>query len=632
MKSSIATVSLPGTLREKLELAAAAGFEGVEIYEPDLIVSDLSPTTVRRIAADLGLQIAALQPLCDFEAEPERIARRNFHRAQCRLEVAAALGASILVVCSNSSAETIDDDELAAGHLRELAELAAGLGVTVGYEAVPWARHTRDYRHAWRIIKAASHARLGIVLNSLFIAAQESDPAAIAAIPGDRICLVHLADAPDLDIGVPYLSRHYRCFPGQGSQPVVEFVRHVDETGFRGFHSHEIFSDSFRSTSGDDVAIEGRRSLAWLAAETEAARAPSDAVALADATRPREIAFVEFAVEATEAQRLVEILHEIGFHETHRHRSKDVRLFRIGNVNVILNLEPESYAESYYWEHGLTVCAIGLTVRDPQMLESRARQLGYAWFEGSAAAGELVIPGVQGPGGVLYNLVPTAPGGRPFHEVDFVPTAAGPTTRGSEVLRIDHVGHAVRDRDFLPTSLFFRSMLGLEVGSTTTLDDPAGVIYSRVARNRAGTVRLPFSTTSSFGAAPRRFIESSHGAGIQQVAIETADIFETARHAKREHVLSIGQNYYDDLAARHDLPRDTLEAMRELSILYDADASGAIFHFYFSELEGVFFEVLQRVGDYDRYGERNAPVRLAAQARHREDNLRPGTAADWRGN
>ncbi|MBV6425518.1 MAG: hypothetical protein NAOJABEB_03339 [Steroidobacteraceae bacterium] len=629
MKSSIATASLPGNLREKLELAAAAGFDGVEICEPDLVVSDLPPATIRRIATDLGIQIVALQPLCDFEAEPERIARRNLHRAHCRLEVAAALGASNLIVCSNSSVETIDDEGLAAAHLRELAELAAGFGVTIGYEPVPWARHTNDYMKAWNIVKAASHARLGIVLNSFFIAAQGSDLAAIAAIPADKICLVHLADAPDLDIGVSYLSRHYRCFPGQGSQPVAEFMRHVDETGFKGFHSHEIFSDSFRSTSGNDVAIEGQRSLAWLAAETDVARTPASAVAFADATRPREIAYVEFALEAPEGQRLVEILREIGLRETHRHRSKDVRLFRIGNANVILNFEPESYAESYYWEHGLTVCAVGLTVRDPRLLETRARQLGYAWFEGSAAAGELEIPGVQGPGGVLYNLVPTAPGGRPFHEVDFVPSTFSPHANGSEVLRIDHVGHAVRDKDFLPTSLFFRSMLGLEVGSTTTLSDPAGVIYSRVARNRSGTVRLPFSTTSSFGAAPRRFIESSHGAGIQQIAIETADIFKTARHAKREHVLKIGQNYYDDLMARHDLPPDTLEAMRELSILYDADASGAIFHFYFSELEGLFFEVLQRVGDYDRYGERNAPIRLAAQARHREASVPGCGVADW---
>jgi 4-hydroxyphenylpyruvate dioxygenase len=202
---------------------------------------------------------------------------------------------------------------------------------------------------------------------------------------------------------------------------------------------------------------------------------------------------------------------------------------------------------------------------------------------------------------------------------------------GGEILRIDHVGHAVRDKDFLSTSLFFRAMLGMEVGSTTTLSDPAGVVYSRVARNRAGTVRLPFSTTSSFGAAPRRFLETSRGAGIQQIAIQTADIFATARHAKREHVLAIGENYYADLAARFDLSRELLDQMRGFNILYDADANGAFLHFYFREIEGLFFEVLQRVGDYDRYGERNAPVRLAAQARYRDANVERAGIGAWLG-
>lgn len=629
MKRSIATVSLPGSLRAKLELAATAGFDGVEICEPDLIVSELSPAAVRNIASDLGLTIVALQPLCDFEAEPERTIKRNLRRAQNRLEVTAELGASSLIVRSNSSADAIDDVALAAEHLRKLAELAGQAGVSIGYEPVPWARHVRDYRQAWQVVRLVDHDRLGVVLNAFYIALSASDPVGITEIPASKIALVHLADAPDLDVGISHLSRHYRCFPGQGDQPVVQVVRGIDETGYDGFYSHEIYSDAFLSASGPEVAIEGRRSLEWLSAEVDAHHSTSDAASLADATMPREIAFVEFAVESDEEGRLIEILNDIGLRETHRHRSKDVRLFRMGNANVVLNLEPESYAESYFWEHGLGVCAVGLTVRNPALLGQRAGRLGYTWVEASAAAGELEIPGVEGPGGVLYNLVPATPGGRPFYEVDFVPTAGASGADRSEVLRIDHVGHAVRDTDFLPVSLFFRAMLGLELGSATSLVDPAGVVRSRVARNRAGTVRLPFSTASGFGAGPRRFIETSHGAGIQQIAIETADIFATARHSKREHVLEIGGNYYADLAARYDLPAATLEAMREFNILYDADENGAMFHFYFREVEGLFFEVLQRVGQYDRYGERNAPVRLAAQARYREATPPAGSAADW---
>ncbi len=78
LPKSIATVSLSGTLPEKLEAAAAAGFDGVEIFENDLLHFDGSPAEVRRMAADLGLQILLYQPLRDFEAMPDDLFVRNW--------------------------------------------------------------------------------------------------------------------------------------------------------------------------------------------------------------------------------------------------------------------------------------------------------------------------------------------------------------------------------------------------------------------------------------------------------------------------------------------------------------------------------------------------------------------------
>ena len=80
--------------------------------------------------------------------------------------------------------------------------------------------------------------------------------------------------------------------------------------------------------------------------------------------------------------------------------------------------------------------------------------------------------------------------------------------------------------------------------------------------------------------------------------------------------LAIPQNYYDDLLARFDLPADEVEAMAELGLLHDRDASGDFTHFYTANVGGVFFEVVQRRGGYDGYGAPNAGVRLAAQHRH----------------
>ncbi|MEO8779691.1 MAG: TIM barrel protein [Rhodanobacter sp.] len=618
MKRAIATASLPGSLRQKLEVAAAAGFDGVELCQPNLVASELSPESIRKIAADLGLTIVALQALRNFEAGPERLMQRSFSRARQQLEVTARLGSPLLLIGSNTSADTIADTSLAAEHLHRLAEMAAEFGLSLGFEALPWGRHVTDYRAAWQLVKAVGSDHLGLVLNSFHALSMGTDLGQITEIPASRIALVHVADAPDLDIGIRHLSRHYRCFPGQGSLPLEEFARRVAETGYDGYYSNDVLSDAFLTSSGAAIAREGMSSLAWLADEIDAGHSTSVAAHRADETMLRDIAFIEFVAEVGDESRLVEILVDIGFRQTHRHRSKDVRLYQLGGVNIILNLEPDSYAEGYFWDHGMSVCAIGFYVRNPGLLRERAAKLDYGWIEASAAAGELEIPSAKGPGGVLSCFVPAAPAGRPFYEVDFVPTETSSATDRSEVLRVDHVAHAVRSEDFLPTSLYFRSMLRLGVGPTTDLMDPFGIVHSKVARNHSGTVRLPFSTTNSFGAGPRRFIEHSRGASIQQIAIQTADIFATASNADPRHVLPIGENYYEDLAARYELPEPLVEKMKAFNILYDADADGALFHFYFREVDGLFFEILQRIGDYDGYGAVNASIRLTAQARCRE--------------
>ncbi|HEY0425522.1 MAG TPA: sugar phosphate isomerase/epimerase, partial [Rhodopila sp.] len=122
LPKSIATVSISGTLAEKLEAAAAIGFDGVEIFENDLLTFDGSPKDVRYLAESLGLAITCFQPFRDFEAMPEPQRARNMDRAERKFDVMQQLGAELLLVCSNVSPAVIDDDARAAADLAEMAE------------------------------------------------------------------------------------------------------------------------------------------------------------------------------------------------------------------------------------------------------------------------------------------------------------------------------------------------------------------------------------------------------------------------------------------------------------------------------------------------------------------------------
>lgn len=148
--TSIATVSLSGDLADKLRAIAAAGFDGVEVFENDFLTFDGSPRDVGRMIADLGLAIVAFQPFRDFEGMPEPLRGRTFERARRKFALMNELGAELMLICSNVSPQSLGGIDRAAHDLAELGDLAARHGVRVGFEALAWGRHVNDYRDAWR--------------------------------------------------------------------------------------------------------------------------------------------------------------------------------------------------------------------------------------------------------------------------------------------------------------------------------------------------------------------------------------------------------------------------------------------------------------------------------------------------
>ena len=271
---SIATVSLPGaSLAGKLTVAARAGYDGVEICDSDLTAGCASRAEVllragemRLLAASLGLRIVLYQPFRDFEAVPDEVLKDNLSRAGRAFALMGDLGADTMLVCSSVSPAAVDDDERAAGQLHRLAELACAYGVSVAYEALSWGRWVRDYRHAWRLVAAADHPALGICLDSFHLFALGDDPSGIRDIPGGKILVVQLADAPVMALDPLTWSRHHRAFPGQGAFDLARFAAAVRTTGTTCPWSLEIFNDEHQRGDPDRVAADGMASLRGLEA------------------------------------------------------------------------------------------------------------------------------------------------------------------------------------------------------------------------------------------------------------------------------------------------------------------------------------------------------------------------------
>jgi 4-hydroxyphenylpyruvate dioxygenase len=386
-------------------------------------------------------------------------------------------------------------------------------------------------------------------------------------------------------------------------------MRELDGIGYDGPVSHEIFSDDFRAGSARQAAVDGMRSFLWLGERLGHPPAP------APAPRIGGVEFVEFVDDANRAGEIRGMLGALGFRRTHRHRSKHVELHRQGEVNIVLNLEDEGFAHSFQLLHGLSVAALALRVDDAAAAARRATALLAKPFKGPIGEGELEIPAVRGVGGSLICLLDRRGGRGPFHEVDFVPDdGAGRAGPGLGLTAIDHVAQVVPQTEFASWILYYRAILGLEPEARTDLTDPRGLIVSRALANPERTLRLPLNASQAQASAAGRFMQRTAGAGAQHIAFACRDALAAAARLPAAMRLPVPDNYYEDLAARFGLGDEAVERLRARAVLYDRIGGGEFLHFFTRAINGVFFEVLERRGGYDRYGEANAPVRLAAQA------------------
>ena len=374
---AIATACLSGTLEDKLAAAAAARLPRHR---------DLRPATssrrrgrrarVRQECARRGLSIDVYQPFRDFEAVPPDVFAANLRRAERKFDVLEQLGAATMLVCSSVSADAVDDDDLAAEQLHELADRAERRGLRIAYEALAWGRFVNTYAHAWRIVRRADHPALGLCLDSFHVLSRGDDPAGIRVVPGAKVFHLQLADAPRLNMDVVEWSRHHRLFPGLGSFDLAGFVGHVLTTGYDGPLSLEVFNDVYRQADPRHAAIDGMRSLLALQ-EAVGARGPPAVrerlrtSGLPPAPRLGGHVFTELAVDDVSGPVVARTLTALGFAHTGQHRSKPVQLWQQGDARVLLNFAPQRTVPP----GTAAICALAVESADPAGSAQRAERL-----------------------------------------------------------------------------------------------------------------------------------------------------------------------------------------------------------------------------------------------------------------
>lgn len=601
MKTSIATVCISGTLEEKLAACAAAGFDGVELFEQDLITSPLSPEEVRERAARLGLTLDLYQPFRDLEGvEPEQFAL-NLERLEAKFQLMDRLGIDTILVCSNVDTATVHDDAIIADQLRQAGELAARYGKRIAYEALAWGTYVNTYWHSWELARAAEHEAIGVCIDSFHILSRGDDPSRIAEIPGEKIFFVQLADAQPMGMDVLPWSRHHRVFPGEGGFDVVEMVRLLTHAGYSGPLSLEIFNDVFRETDPAVTAVDGKRSLIWLQQRVrgrlgadDPLRDTLDGVPKIDPVE--RIDHIELISDRPD--ELGNVLDSIGFALVGRHRRKDALLFRVGSTLIVLT--PAATG-------GTRIASIAVSVDDAVAAADRAVELGAARASRPVTAGEADLPGVIASEEWQLFFVDAERSEWPLEFSDTQRSPAGGET--DEGPRFDHL-HLTETRGrFTATTLFLESVLRMDRTAPVDVPSHRGLVRTQLLQSPGRGVNIVL------GVAPTHGSDLADSRYPVHVAFEVADVEAIAERAAQRgaSTLDIPGNYYDDLGARFGIDADTLASWRRLGLFYDRNDSGEYLHFYTRTVGRTFFEIVERRDGYTGYGHTNTPVRLSAQ-------------------
>jgi 4-hydroxyphenylpyruvate dioxygenase len=414
-------------------------------------------------------------------------------------------------------------------------------------------------------------------------------------------------------------SRHFRCFPGQGDMPLVEFMEAVLATGYDGEFSLEIFNDQFRAGSPRSVAVDAQRSLIYLMDQLrgKSGTGSLDIPALPPRSKCLGVEFIEFAVDDRSADELAQFLYGLGFQKAAQHKSKAVTRLTQGSINLVINKEKEGFAHSHYITHGPSVAAVGLKVESAAATLDRAEKLCDTPFRQKVGPGELEIPAVRGVGGSLvYFLDPTSKLAKVW-DVEFERTNAAEKSASAGLVVVDHISQSMHYEDMLSWLLFYTSLLDVTKTPQVDISDPGGIVRSQVIEAADGKLRIALNASQSQRTQSSRFLNEYFGSGVQHIAFATNDIVETVARLQANDValLSIPENYYDDLEARVGMPTDQLRVLKANNILYDKDGDGEYLQVYTQSFKDLFFfEIVERRG-YKGFGAVNASIRLNAQSR-----------------
>jgi len=335
--------------------------------------------------------------------------------------------------------------------------------------------------------------------------------------------------------------------------------------------------------------------------------------------------FVEYTAEDT--QELDALFRRLGFRVAGRHRSKRVTHYRQGDINFIVNAEPESFAQSFARVHGPSACAMAFRVGAAGAAFDRALSCGAKPHKGHVGPMELNIPAIKGIGDSLVYLVDRY-GDRSIYDVDFEPVEAeGDPGTDCGLTYIDHLTHNVYRGRMDHWAGFYEKIFNFRELRYFDIEGKLTGLHSRAMTSPCGKIRIPINESADDKSQIEEYLEAYKGEGIQHIALGTDDIYATVESLKArgmEFMAPPPDAYYQGLETRVPGHGEDIERLQQNGILLDGAPTegGGILLQIFTQLAigPIFFEIIQRKGD-EGFGEGNFKALFESME---EDQIRRG--------
>ncbi|NHR06313.1 4-hydroxyphenylpyruvate dioxygenase [Chromobacterium haemolyticum] len=322
--------------------------------------------------------------------------------------------------------------------------------------------------------------------------------------------------------------------------------------------------------------------------------------------------FVEYTSPTAEGlAKLKALFLSLGFSEVARHRSKNVSLFRQGDINFILNGESSQPANAFGHEHGPSACAMAWRVKDAAKAYEYALAHGAKKYERPIGFMELNIPAVEGIGGSALYFVDRYGPDHSIYDVDFVPLeGVDQHPEGVGLYEIDHLTHNVFRGNMVKWAGFYTDIANFREIRYFDIEGKLTGLVSQAMTSPCGKIRIPINESSDDKSQIEEFLREYHGEGIQHIALTTRDIYKTVETLKAAgtRFLDTPDTYYEKVDERVPGHGEDLARLHKNHILVDGapvDGAGILLQIFTETVIGpIFFEIIQRKGN-EGFGEGN---------------------------